>query len=83
MQRDAPKSELLTFPQLRREYGIGIRTLQREGASGSFPVYSAGTAWPRVLRSEFEEWLRSTRISPTCNPGSARRDGSHAGAGGT
>ncbi len=65
MGRDTAKSELLTFPQLRREYGIGIRSLRREADRGSFPVYSAGTSWPRVLRIEFERWLRSTQIRAT------------------
>ena len=62
MQEQAPRRELLTLPQLRREYGLGMRTLRREAERGSFPVYSAGTKWPRVRRSEFEAWLRSTRI---------------------
>ena len=62
MHEDTRKCALLTFPQIHREYGLGVRTLQREAARGSFPVYAAGTAWPRVLRVEFEDWLRSTRI---------------------
>ena len=55
-------STLLTFAALRRQYGLGDRTLKREAAAGSFPVYRAGTAWPRVRRSEFEAWLDSTRV---------------------
>ena len=54
--------ELLTLPQLNRETGIGLRTLRRALASGDLLAYSAGTAWPRVRRSEFESWIASTRV---------------------
>ena len=54
--------ELITLPEIHRIYGIGIRALRRAAARGDFPVYMAGTSWPRVLRREFEEWLSSTRI---------------------
>ena len=64
MSKEGGKSKLLTFPQLRREYGLGLRTLRREAAQGAFPLYWAGTKWPRVLRAEFESWLRSTRMEP-------------------
>ena len=66
MPGDVPKSRsLLTLPEVHREFGIGLRTLRREAAKGSFPTYSAGTAWPRVRRSEFERWLSSTRVAST------------------
>ena len=55
-------TELLTLPEAHRCYGIGLKTLRREAARGSFPVYAAGTHWPRVRRSEFDAWLRSTRV---------------------
>ncbi len=65
VERNHPK-QLLTFPDIRREYGIGLQTLRREGARGSFAVYEAGTPCrPRVKRAEFEAWLRSTRIRPS------------------
>ena len=64
MEEQAPRKELLTFPQLRRRYGLGLRTLRREAARGAFPVYRAGTKWPRVLREEFESWLQSTQVEP-------------------
>jgi hypothetical protein len=62
MERVDTDRELLTLPQLNRETGIGLRTLRRALASGDLPAYSAGTAWPRVLRSEFDSWLASTRL---------------------
>ena len=64
MPANPPKSALASFPQLRREYGIGTETLKREAAAGSFPVYECGTPKrPRVRRDEFERWLESTRIA--------------------
>ena len=61
--------ELITLPDVNRIYGIGIRALRRAAARGDFPVYTAGTAWPRVLRREIEEWIRSTRISASAEGG--------------
>ena len=58
-----PYTELLTLPAISRIYGVGVRALRRAAARGDFPIYTVGTAWPRALRSEFEEYLRSTRIS--------------------
>ncbi len=62
-QNERETRELLSFPEIRRLYGIGLATLKRAAAQGSFPVYEAGTPYrPRVRRSEFEEWLSTTRI---------------------
>lgn len=57
--------ELLTLPAAHRRYGIGLRTLRREASRGSFPTYSVGTSWPRVLRTDLERWIRSTRVTAT------------------
>ena len=65
MGRNSGKTALLSFPQIRREYGLGLTTVRREAARGSFPVYQAGTPHrPRVRRDEFESWLASTLIDP-------------------
>jgi hypothetical protein len=55
--------ELLTLPSLSRTYKIGLHTLRRAAASGAFPVYMCGSNWPRVRRSEFEVWLKSTCLT--------------------
>ncbi len=60
-QKDTTGRELLTLPQIHRRYGLGLRTLRRAAASGAFPLYMAGTTWPRARREEFEAWLESTR----------------------
>ena len=62
MERNARDRELLTFPALRRQYLIGLHTIRQQAARGAFPVYTAGTSWPRVERGDFERWLRSTRV---------------------
>jgi excisionase family DNA binding protein len=54
-----------TLPEAARRFGIGVKTLRRRAAAGEFPVYSGGTAWPRVKFSEVEQWLRSTRVPVT------------------
>ena len=54
--------ELLTLPGVSRTYGIGIKAIRRAAERGEFPVYAAGTAWPRVRRSEIETWIASTRL---------------------
>ena len=54
--------ELLTIPELHRVYRLGLKALRRAAARGDFPVYLAGTSWPRVRRAEFEAWLASTRL---------------------
>ncbi len=62
-RNDRRSTELLSFPEIQRRYGIGLVTLKREASRGSFPVYEAGTPRrPRVRRSEFEEWVSTTRI---------------------
>lgn len=67
-----PPGEYLTFPRTKREYGLGIRTLRRLAfTERAFPVYTFGTTWPRIKRSEFEAWIRSTRI-PATDHASAR-----------
>lgn len=74
MERNSPKSPFLTIPQIRREYGIGLETLRREAARGSFPVYEAGTPRRhRVRRDEFEAWLSSTRL-PVVTEAKRRRN---------
>ena len=55
--------ELLTLPSLSRTYKIGLHTLRRAAASGALPVYMCGSNWARVRRSEFEVWLKSTRLT--------------------
>jgi len=62
-EKSSPRAadELLTLPALAREYGINVKTIRREAKRGSFPVYLAGTSWPRVWRRDFERWIRSTR----------------------
>ena len=66
MPRSVPNDDkLLTLPQIHRLYGIGLKSLRRAAARGAFPVYSADTSWPRVKRSDFEQWLESTRINPS------------------
>ena len=62
-------TELLTLPEISRVYGVGIKALRRAAARGDFPVYSVGTSWPRALRSEFEDYLRSTRIHVSAEGG--------------
>ena len=57
-------TEFLTLPAIAREYRIGLRALRRAVARGGFPIYSAGTSWPRVRRADFERWLESTRLTP-------------------
>ena len=58
-----PSSDpLFTLPETSRRYGIGLHSVRRAAKSGHFPVYSCGTAWPRVKQSEFEAWLDSTQI---------------------
>ena len=54
---------LLTIPELHRLYKIGVHSLRRAAASGAFPIYGAGTNWPRARQSEFEDWLASTQIA--------------------
>ncbi len=54
-----------TLPDLNRRYRIGIKRLRRLAREGAFPVYTANTDRVRVIFSEFEDWLRSTRIEPT------------------
>ena len=54
-----------TLPVLHRRYGIGLKHLRRLAKEGAFPVYGADTTRPHVLFSEFEDYLRSTRIQPT------------------
>ena len=57
------QTELLTLPAISRIYGVGYKALRRAAARGDFPIYTAGTSWPRAMRSEFEVWLRSTQIA--------------------
>ena len=72
MERNRSKLPWLTFPEIRRQYGIGLQTLRREAARGSFAVYESGTPKrPRVCRAEFEAWLSSTRIEPSARGESA------------
>ena len=59
------KAEFGTLPQAARLFGIGVRRLRRKADEGAFPLYSAGSAWPRVKFTEVESWLRSTRIPVT------------------
>ena len=67
-ERNDTDRELLTLPQLNRETGIGLRALRRALAAGDLPAYSAGTAWPRIRRSEFDSWIESTRVPvPKCD----------------
>ncbi len=63
MAQSAPNlNELLTLPEAARRYGLGAKLVRRAAKSGEFPVYRAGGAWPRVIATEFEVWIRSTRI---------------------
>jgi len=56
------RREAYTVPELGRLTGIGPKRLRRAIASGALPAYTASSAWPRVLWSDFEAWLRSTRV---------------------
>lgn len=58
----SPAPALLTLPEAHRRYGIGLTNLRAAARRGEFPLYAAGTNWPRVRLDEFEAWLRSTRI---------------------
>jgi len=64
-RKDQSCSEYGTLREVARRFGIGLKTVRREARWGSFPVYSVGTGWPRAKFSEFEAWLRTTRIRPT------------------
>jgi hypothetical protein len=54
--------DLLTIPELARRARISPRKLRAAAQAGDLPTYSCGTAWPRVLWSDFLEWVRSTRV---------------------
>jgi hypothetical protein len=54
-----------TIPQAARRFGIGVKQLRKRAAEGAFPIYTGGTAWPRVKFTEVEAWLRSTRVPVT------------------
>ena len=65
---DSDRSELLTLPELNRRYGVGLHSLRRAATQGAFPLYSAGTAWPRVRLADFERWLESTCLTMERRP---------------
>lgn len=70
-----PENELYTIPEWSRRKGICHRLIRRAVREGGLPAYSAGSAWPRIYRSDIERWLRSTRIPP-----SSTTTGSRAGS---
>ena len=63
------QTELLTLPAISRIYGVGVKALRRAAARGDIKTYAVGTAWPRALRREIEEWIRSTRIGVSTEDG--------------
>lgn len=63
MTRKNPRSpEFGTLPEVARRYGLGVKVVRRAAKAAAFPVYTAGTTWPRVRFAEFEAWLKSTRV---------------------
>jgi hypothetical protein len=58
--------DILTVPALARRSGIDVRRLRAAIRRGELPAYTGGTAWPRVVWSDFLAWLRST---PVAQPG--------------
>lgn len=60
--------ELMTIPALAKRSGVGVRRLRRAVRSGELPAYTADSGWPRVMWSEFLDWVRSKRVEPGTGP---------------
>ena len=54
-------TEYETLPATSRRTGVGLKTLRAAGARGEFPVYRV-TKWPRVRRTEIDDWISSHRV---------------------
>lgn len=43
--------------------GVSERCIRRAVRSGDLPIYRPPGSWPRIRRSDFNEWLASQRSS--------------------
>lgn len=64
--------ELLSLRELARRTGTNVDTVRKWRDRDGLPVYSLSRQRHAVLWSEFEEWLRSRRVSAQSDtPGNA------------
>jgi excisionase family DNA binding protein len=54
-----------TIREAAKRFGLGEKLLRMHVRRGEIPSYTAGCKWSRVLFSDVERWLKSTRVPVT------------------